>query len=84
MQFLNDNLRNLTWEDLNMAKKRKLNLLFENNNIRANYINSNIDKMQKNSKNRLTGYRDETIIHKISECNKLAQKVYKTKHDSVG
>ena len=28
--------------------------------------------------------RDETINHIISECSKLAQKEYKTRHDSVG
>ena len=28
--------------------------------------------------------RDETINHIISECSKLAQKVYKTRHDWVG
>ena len=32
----------------------------------------------------LCGDRDETINHIISECSKLAQKEYKTKHDWVG
>ena len=39
--------------------------------------------MQQNSKCRLFGDRDETINHIISECSKLAQKEYKTKHDWV-
>ena len=43
-----------------------------------------IDKTQQNSKRRLCGDRDETINHIISECNKLAQKEYKTRHDWVG
>ena len=30
------------------------------------------------------GERDETIIHVISECSKLAQEEYKTRHDWVG
>ena len=30
---------------------------------------------------RLCGDRDETINHIISECSKLAQKEYKTRHD---
>ncbi len=32
----------------------------------------------------LDGDRDETINHIISECSKLAQKEYKTRHDWVG
>ena len=42
------------------------------------------DKTQKNSKCRLYGDRDETIIHIISEFSKLAQKEYKTKYDWMG
>ena len=40
--------------------------------------------MQQNSKCRLCGYRDEMIDHMISECCKLAQLWYKTRHDWVG
>ena len=40
--------------------------------------------MQQNSKGRLCGDRDETINHTISECSKLAQKEYKTRHGWVG
>ena len=43
-----------------------------------------IDKTQQNSKCRLCGDRDETINHIISECSKLSQKEYKTKHHWVG
>ena len=43
-----------------------------------------MDKMQQNGKCRLCGDRDETINHIISECSKLAQKEYKTRHDWVG
>ena len=42
-----------------------------------------IDKTQQNSKCRLCGDRDENTNH-ISECSKLAQKEYKTRHDWVG
>ena len=38
----------------------------------------------KYSKCRLCGDRDETINHIISECSKLAQKEYKSRHDWVG
>ena len=37
--------------------------------------------MQQNSKCRLCGDRDETLNYIRNECNKLTQKVYKTKHD---
>ena len=51
--------------------------------MRTNHIKARIDKMQQNSKCRLCGNRDETINH-ISECSKLAQKEYKTRHNWVG
>ena len=41
-------------------------------------------KTWQNSKCRLSDDRDETINHIISECYKLAQKEYKTRHDWVG
>ena len=43
-----------------------------------------MDKSQQNSKCSLCGDRDEIINHIISECSKLAQKEYKTRHDWVG
>ena len=56
----------------------------QDNAIRTNYIKARIDKTQQNSKCRLCGDRDETINPIISECSKLAQKEYKTRHDWVG
>ena len=55
----------------------------QNNAIRTNHIKARIDKTQQNSKWRLYGDRDETINHIISECSKIAQKEYKTRHDWV-
>ena len=52
--------------------------------VRTNHIKARIDKTQQNSKCRLCGDRDETINHIISECSKLAQKEYKTRHNWVG
>ena len=46
-------------------------------------LHSRIDKTLQNSKYRLYGDKDETINH-VSECNKLVQKEYKTRHDWVG
>ena len=45
-------------------------------------IIARIDKTQQNS--RLFGDEEETINHIISECSKLTQKVYKTKHNWMG
>ena len=55
-----------------------------NNAIRTNQIKARIDKTWQNSKCMLCGDRDETIYHIISECSKLAQKEYKTRHEWVG
>ena len=59
-------------------------IVAQNNAIRTNQIKAKIDKTQQNSKCRLCGDRDETNNHIISECCKLAQKEYKTRHDWVG
>ena len=56
----------------------------QNNAIRTNHFKARIDKTQQNGKCRLCGDRDETINHIISECTKLTQKEYKTRHDWVG
>ena len=56
----------------------------QNSAIRTNHIKVRIDKTQQNSKCRLCGDRDETINHIICECNNLAQKEYKARHDWVG
>ena len=53
----------------------------QNNAIRTFNVKTRRDKRQQNSKCRLCVERDETINHIISECCKLAQKVYKTRHD---
>ena len=55
----------------------------QNNAIRTNQIKARIDKTQHISRYILCGGRDEMINHVISECNKLAQKEYKTRHNSV-
>ena len=45
--------------------------------------NNNHNNTQQNKICRLCGVRDEIINHIISECSKLAQKEYKTRHDWV-
>ena len=72
-----------TWLKKGNFKRETESLLItaQNNAIRTNHIKARIDKTQQNSKCRLCGGRDETIKHIISECSKLAQKEYKTRHD---
>ena len=67
-----------------MRETESLLIAAQDNAIRTNHINARIDKTQQNSKCTLCGDRDETINHIISECSKLAQKVYKATHDWVG
>ena len=75
-----------TWLRKSNFKRKTESLLIaaQNNAIRINHIKARIDKTQQNSECRLFGDRDETINHMISECSKLAQKKYKTRHDWVG
>ena len=67
-----------TWTGL-----RKGNRISPNKSIKQRIKNQSkrIDKTQQNSKCRLCGDKDETINHIISDCSKLAQKEYKTRHD---
>ena len=67
-----------------MRETESLLMAAQNNSIRTNHIKARIDKTQQNRKCTLCGDRDETINHIISECSKLAQKEYKTRHDRRG
>ena len=75
-----------TWLRKGNLKRETESLLIaaQNNTIRTNHIKARIDKTQQNSKCRLCSDRNETINHIISECSKLVQKEYKTRHDWVG
>ena len=55
----------------------------QNISMKTSYIKVKIDNTQHNSKFRLCGEKDETVNLTISRCGKLAQKVYKTRHDLV-
>ena len=74
------------WQRKGNLKRETESLLIaaQNNAMRTNHIKARIDKTQQNCRYRLCGDRDETINHIISECSKLAQKEYKTRHDWVG
>ena len=86
--LINNISHNKTWTWLRKGNfKRKTESLLiaaQNNAIRTNHIKARIDKTQQNSRCRLCGDKDETINHIISECSKLVQKEYKTRHDWVG
>ena len=66
-----------------MRETESLLIAAQDNAIRTNHIKAWIDKTQQNSKCRQCSDRDETINHIISECNKLAQKEYKARHDWI-
>ena len=51
--------------------------------LRTNYVKFNIDKSVDSPLCRLCGEKGETINHIISECNKLAEKEYKRRHDNI-
>ena len=84
-RLINKISRQKTWTRLRKGifKRETESILIaaQNNAIRTNHINMRIDRTQQNSKFRLWGDTDETINHIISECSKLAQKEYKTRHD---
>ena len=50
----------------------------------SNNNDNNDNDNNDDSKCRLCGDRDETINYIVSECSKLAQKEYKTRHERVG
>ena len=74
------------WQRKGNFKRETESLLIaaQDNAIRTNHIKARIDKMQQNSKCWLCSDRDETVNYIVSECSKLAQKKYKTRHDWVG
>ena len=68
--------------NINIATEYLL-IAAQNNAVRTSHIKARIDKTQENSKCRLYGDKDEAINH-ISNCNKLTEKNYKTRHGWVG
>ena len=76
--FQATNNRHLTRENVDAAKQWKP---LERNWISSNSSTKQRHKTQQNSRWRLCGDRDETFNRTISECSKLAQKEYKTRHD---
>ena len=73
------------WQRKDNLQRETESLLIaaHNNAIKTNHIKARIDMTQQNSKCRLRGDRDGTINHIISQCRKLSQREYKTRHDWV-
>ena len=81
--------RNLTWVNLDMAKKWKSpgrNWISPDSHSKQRHKDQlyQINKTQQNSKCKLCSGKDETINHIINECSKLAPKLHKTRHVWVG
>ena len=51
--------------------------------IRINYVKHYIDKISDSPLCRMCGKRGESIQHIFAECEKLAQRDYKRRHDNV-
>ena len=87
-RLINNISHDKTWTWLRKGNLKRetepLLIVAQNNAVRTNHIKARIDKTQQNSKCSLCSDRDETINHIISECSKLAQKEYKTRHNWVG
>ena len=56
----------------------------QNQSIRTNLAKAKIDKSQGDSLCRMCRKVDGSIDHIVSGCSKLAQKVYKRRHDNLG
>ena len=55
----------------------------QNQSIRANLVKAKTDKSHGDSLCRACRKVDESIDHLVSGCSKLAQKVYKRRHDNL-
>ena len=51
--------------------------------IRKSYIKFNMEKAVESPLCRMCGEKGESIGHVVSECEKLAQREYKRRHDNV-
>ena len=51
---------------------------------KTNLMKAKIDETQEHSTCRICGKADASINHLLSECNKMAQKEYKRRHDWIG
>ena len=66
-----------------MYNKRLDGLLDKNNFNYSDKNNNNTNNSIDNPLCRMWGERGESVQHIVSECEKLAQKEYKRRHDKV-
>ena len=73
------------WIGKGYLRKEAEGLIFaaQEQALRTNWIRKNIDGQEVSEKCRMCGERDESIIHLIAKCKKLAQKEYKQRHDNI-
>ena len=73
------------WNKKGFLKKETEGLIFaaQDQALRTNWIKKHIDKRDVSEKCRMCGVRDESVDHLIAECEKLAQKQYKPRHDNI-
>ena len=83
MGITSDKLARLRTRRRGHGYKRKISRAAQNNDTRTNYGKVKIDTMQHNKKCNLYSERDETVNHIVSKYSKLAQKMYKTRHEWV-
>ena len=80
------NKKTLTWLRKGNFKREteSFQIAAQNNTISTKYVKVKIDKMQQNSTWRFCDDKDKTINPIKSECCKLLQSEYKTRHELVG
>ena len=68
-----------------VLKKETVGMLFaaQEQALATNSIKAKIDKQPFSPKCRSCGTKEETVMHLVSGCPKLAQKQYKRRHDNV-
>ena len=73
------------WSRKGFLKKETEGLIFaaQDQALRTNWIKKHIDKREVSDKCRLCGERAESVDHLVAECEKIAQKEYKKRHDNV-
>ena len=83
------NKQNVSWENLDTAKKEKpeeRNWISSDSSTKQGHkdnFKARIDETQQNSKCRSCTDRNETINQIVNECSKLALREYRTRHDWV-
>ena len=73
----------ITWYRLRNAETEAMLCAAQEQAIQRSYVKQKIDKTVQSTLCKMCDKKSETISHIVSECEKLAQKEYKRKHDNV-